>query len=233
MRRLWANIKGDIILQIKYGFYGVYVVLVLFYIFILKFLSIKLSTFLLPLIIFSDPALLGFYFIGGLILLEKDENTLDYLIVTPLRIREYLISKMVSLTVLGLLASVIIVIFSYGTIFNWLLLLSGIVLTSFFYVLIGFVAVARFNTVNDYIFSSVLYMILLNYPLFEYLGLYKSYFSYFSPAKASLLLIGGAFTVVEVWQLIYAIAYLIVAIIIVYHFAYKSFYRFFVLKGGK
>ena len=165
MRRLWANIKGDIILQIKYGFYGVYVVLILFYIFILKFLSIKLSTFLLPLIIFTDPALLGFYFIGGLILLEKDENTLDYLLVTPLRIREYLISKMVSLTVLALLASVIIVIFSYGTIFNWLLLLSGIVLTSFFYVLIGFVAVARFNTVNDYIFSSVLYMILLNYPL--------------------------------------------------------------------
>lgn len=233
MRRLWANIKGDIILQIKYGFYGVYVVLILFYIFILKFLSIKLSTFLLPLIIFSDPALLGFYFIGGLILLEKDENTLDYLLVTPLRIREYLISKMVSLTVLALLASVIIVIFSYGTIFNWLLLLSGIVLTSFFYVLIGFVAVARFNTVNDYIFSSVLYMILLNYPLLEYLGLYKSYLSYFSPAKASLLLIVGAFTGVEVWQLIYAIAYLIVAIIIVYHFAYKSFYRFFVLKGGK
>ncbi|QTL97453.1 hypothetical protein GM661_05380 [Iocasia frigidifontis] len=233
MRRLWANIKGDIILQIKYGFYGVYVVLILFYIFILKFLSIKLSTFLLPLIIFSDPALLGFYFIGGLILLEKDENTLDYLLVTPLRIREYLISKMVSLTVLALLASVIIVIFSYGTIFNCLLLLSGIVLTSFFYVLIGFVAVARFNTVNDYIFSSVLYMILLNYPLFEYLGLYKSYLSYFSPAKASLLLIVGAFTGVEVWQLIYAIAYLIVAIIIVYHFAYKSFYRFFVLKGGK
>ncbi|AZO94529.1 ABC transporter permease [Halocella sp. SP3-1] len=233
MRRLWANIKEDIILQIKYGFYGVYVVLILFYIFILKFLSIKLSTFLLPLIIFSDPALLGFYFIGGLILLEKNENTLDYLLVTPLRIREYLISKMVSLTVLALLASTIIVIFSYGTILNWLLLLSGIVLTSFFFVLIGFVAVARFNTVNDYIFSSVLYMILLNYPLFEYLGLYKSYLSYFSPAKASLLLIGGAFTGVEVWQLIYAIAYLIVAIIIVYHFAYKSFYRFFVLKGGK
>ncbi|OCL26463.1 hypothetical protein U472_10725 [Orenia metallireducens] len=233
MRRLLANIKGDIFLQFKYGFYGVYAILVLFYILTLRFLAVKISAFLLPIIIFSDPSLLGFYFIGGLILLEKDENTLDCLVATPLRIREYLISKMVSLTILGLLASMIIVLFSYGTEFNYLLLISGIVLTSCFFVLIGFVAVARFNTINDYIFSSIIYMMILNYPLFEYFGLYQSFLSYFSPTQASLLLISGAFSGIEFWQTIYGIAYLIIAIIIVYHFAYKSFYKFIILKGGK
>ena len=48
---------------------------------------------LLVLVIFNDPALLGFLFVGVLVLFEKNENTIQALSVTPIQISQYILSK--------------------------------------------------------------------------------------------------------------------------------------------
>ena len=136
MKRLLALIKGDLKLQFRYGFYTVYAVVTVLYLLILSQIPAQNREIAVSFIIYTDPALLGFYFIGGLILLEKDEKTLDCLVSTPIRIKEYLISKQVSLTILAILSSSVIVLFFYGVNFSYLLLLSGIILTFCFFVLI-------------------------------------------------------------------------------------------------
>ncbi|WP_456297986.1 fluoroquinolone export ABC transporter permease subunit [Geosporobacter subterraneus] len=121
--------------------------------------------------------------------MEKGDNTLEYLIATPLRTWEYLVSKMISLTVLAVLAGTIIALFSRGKAVNYYLLLGGIVLTSFLFILIGFVAVAKFRTVNEYVMTSVLYMMVLPLPLLDFFGILQSPLFYLFPTQASLLLL--------------------------------------------
>lgn len=232
MKRFIRSIGGDIFLQVKYGFYAVYAIITIVYIVILKQLPYKFLGVILPFIIFSDPSVLGFYFISGLVLLEKGEKTLQYLISTPLRTKEYLYSKMISLTVLSIASSLIIAVFSYGLKFNFLLLILGVALTSFLFILIGFVAVAKFPTINEYILSSIIYIIILCLPLIDFFGLYKSFIFYIFPTQASLLLIQGAFEGLEIWQLVYGVLYLIFWIVIAYKLAFRSFYKFIILKEG-
>lgn len=232
MKRLVRSIRGDIFLQVKYGFYAVYALVTIVYVVILKQLPDKFLRVILPFIIFSDPSVLGFFFISGLVLLEKGEKTLEYLISTPLRTKEYLYSKMISLTLLSIVSSLVIAVFSYGQKFNFLLLILGIVLTSFFFILIGFVAVAKFPTINEYILSAIIYTTILCLPLVDYFGLFQSFAFYIFPTQASLLLIRGAFEGLETWQLSYGVLYLAFWIIIAYRLAFRSFYRFIILKEG-
>ncbi len=232
MKRLAAAVRNDVLLQTKYGFYSIYAVITLVYILLLRNLPAYWLDLALPLIIFSDPSFLGFYFIGGLILLEKGENTLEWLISTPLREKEYLYGKMISLTILALAASLAISFFSYGTGFNYPLLVMGVTLTSVFYILVGFVAVARFRTVNEYLLSSIVYMLILNLPLLDFFGLYHSWFFYLFPSQASLLLIRGAFIPVEAWQAAYGLIYLTAWVWLMYRWAHRSFYRFIILREG-
>lgn len=230
MKRLVRSTLGDMFLQIKYGFYAVYALITVIYIVILKQLPPKFLAIALPFIIFSDPSVLGFYFISGLVLLEKGEMTLEYLISTPLRTKEYLYSKMVSLTTLSILSSLAIVIFVYGFKVNFLLLVTGIILTSFFFILIGFVAVSKFPTINEYMMSSIIYITALCIPLIEYFGFYSGSIFYIFPTQASLLLIRGAFEGIELWQFCYGVTYLVLWIFITYKWAYRLFYKYIVLN---
>ncbi|MFZ5969860.1 MAG: ABC transporter permease [Bacillota bacterium] len=232
MKRFFGALRNDILLQIKYGFYTVYTIVTLVYVLLLRSIPSSSLDVITPFIIFSDPAFLGFYFIGGLILLEKGENTLEYLISTPLREKEYLLAKMVSLTLLAVLASLVIASFGYTNPFNLLLMITGLVLTSFLYILVGFVAVARFKTVNEYILTSIVYMFALNLPILGYFRLIQTPWFYLFPSQASLLLIRGAFQPVEVWEIIYGVIYLICWNIFMFKWAYRSFYRFIVLREG-
>jgi len=228
MRRFLYVLRNDFILQGKYGIYIVYGVIVAVYILLLNKISQVYLSIIIPFILFTDPSFVGFYFIGGLVLFEKGENILEYLVVTPLRIKEYLFSKMVSLTTLAILASIIIIRFSYNGELNLPLLLIGIILTSCFFTLIGFVAVSRFDTVNKYIITSVLYITLLSIPLLGYFNIYNTLYFYLFPTQASLILIRGAFEPIESWEFFYSFGYLTVLNLFVYRWAYSCFCRYII-----
>lgn len=230
MRRFLACIKADIYIQIKYGFYAVYGIVTIVYILLLKQAPIASLKTLVPMIVFSDPSMLGFFFIGGLVLLEKGENTLEYIAATPLRISEYLISKMISLSLLALLASFTVTLCSYPDDIHLGQLTIGIVLTSFFFILVGFIAVARFNTVNEYMLSSIIYITFLFLPLLDYFGLWRSWIFYLFPTQAGLVLIGGAFQPLASWKVAYSIGSLLLWIGVAFPVAHRGFYRFIVLK---
>lgn len=233
MKRLLSAVKWDVNFQVRYGFYYAYAVITVLYIIILRQIPYDSQKLAVTFIIFSDPAILGFFFIGGLILLEKGEGTLEYIVATPLRDKEYLASKALSLTFLSMLTSLIIAVFAYGVNFNWLLAAIGVMLTSVFFIMIGFVAVARFKSVNEYLLSAFVYMIALNLPILDFLGIFKSPLFYINPTQASLILMKSAFTHVEMWKIVYALIYLILWIIIAGRWGYKYFYKFIILREGE
>ncbi|MCU0397747.1 MAG: hypothetical protein MUC73_06555, partial [Cyclobacteriaceae bacterium] len=99
MNQLLHLLKFDFILLNKNKIITISILVTAIYVGVFKGLSyLGNMEKLLILVIFNDPALLGFLFVGVLVLFEKNENTLDALAVTPIKISNYILSKSISLT---------------------------------------------------------------------------------------------------------------------------------------
>jgi len=134
-RRLKNAVSSDILFQWKHGFYIIYLVISLVYVVILnQLLKLWLSR-AVPMVIFSDPTVLGIFFIGGILLLEKEQGILMALSITPLRMKEYVVSKLISLTAVAIFSTVLITLTVYGNQVNFLYMIMGVSLTSVFFTL--------------------------------------------------------------------------------------------------
>ncbi|HZG83085.1 MAG TPA: hypothetical protein VEZ13_20200 [Brevibacillus sp.] len=230
--RIAAAVKYDIVAQFRHGFYYAYLIVSLLYAVLLMSLPDALRPTADMLVIFSDPAVLGFYFIGGLVILEKDQNTFQSLFVTPFRSYEYIVAKVISLTVLTILASLFIVLLTAPATFQPLWFVTGVVLSSVFFTLVGFWLAVRSRTVNGYLLSSPFYIIVLMLPAVEYLHIFSTPLFYLFPSKASLVLLAGAYRGLGLWECAYAVITLLLWSAIAFVMAEKSFQRYIISPRG-
>lgn len=191
--RFAAAFRNDLRLQFRHGFYYVYLVLAIIYVIILRVLPAAARDLLLPLVIFTDPAIAGFYFIGAIVLLERADGTQQALFITPLRIRDYFLSKVLSLSALALATSLAIALFAVGPVFNILALIIGVTLTSVLFVLLGLAFVSRFKVLNIYLFSAGLAVALMSLPLLGFLNIWDSLVFWLFPTQPCLVVIATAF----------------------------------------
>jgi len=192
--RLLHAVRADIRFQVKQGFYYVYMVITVIYLIILSFLPHGALAVVTPLIVFSDPSVLGLFFIGGIIMLEKLQGVMMVMVVTPLRSEEYILSKVISLAVITLLVGVAITGFSYHKEVNWPVLLLSILLTSGIFTLCGIMISAGCHTVNGYIIKIIPYMMLFTLPCLSLIGFPYSWVFTVFPSVAALRLMMGAYT---------------------------------------
>lgn len=191
--RLWHAIKADILFQFKQGFYFVYVFVAVMYLVMLSFLPEKIFLIATPLVVFSDPSLLGLFFIGGIILLEKGQGVLTVLVVSPLRTTEYILAKVISLGFISVLAAVAITLFSGYQQVNWFILAASALLTSAVFTFSGIMINAGCNTVNQYLLKTIPWMLLLTLPCFALVGFPGSWIFTAVPSVAALKLMLGAY----------------------------------------
>lgn len=206
-----TSIKADMRFQHKHGFYIVYIFMALLYLIVLSQFEINVTKTMLPIIVYLDPSVLGLFFIGSMIMLEKEQGILSLLYITPLRIREYMISKLITLTSLAMMVGFVISFITYRAPVNYLLLAVGILLTAVFYTLIGFMVSTNANTVNEYMVNMIPWMLLLVVPCFALIP--NSFIPQFVypilniiPSVAGLKLLIGSYTEMPTWEIILCIA---------------------------
>jgi len=221
--RITNAIKADIRFQFKQGFYLVYILLTLMYMVILGKLPEEWKSTIVPLVLFSDPSMVGFFFIGALVMLEKVQGVIQYVVITPLRSLEYLLAKVISLTILALAATIIITLTTYGYYLNWFLLILGVILTSSFFVLYGFVVAVRCNTLNQYFVRMIPYLLLIVLPCFSLIGFPYDWVFNFFPSVAGLKLVFGAFNGIDPVSTVGFLVYLIAANLAMIHYVEKLF----------
>ena len=175
MKRLLASLWLDIRLQFRNGFYYVATFVAIVTIIIFHQLPNLDYEWLLPVLVLNNLLIGTFYFFGGLVLLEKKEGTLEAQVVTPIRTWEYLASKVITLTGLSVIENLAIVIFIYGFGFKLFLLITGISLASTIFCLFGFIAVARYDSINEYLFPSMIFVTALSLVVLNYLELWQSW----------------------------------------------------------
>lgn len=232
MNRFLATLKWDILRQYRNGFYFVSAAVAALMVLLMRQLGDVDWSVWWPPILLENLVMNAFYFLSGLVLLEKGEGTLEAQIVTPLRSGEYLLAKVVSLFVLSVIESLAIILLVSGAAFNWFWLLLGIAFFVALYALYGFFVVSRYDSITDFVLPSGLWTIGFSLPLLYYFDLWQHWSLYLHPMQPPLLLVQAAYAPLPAWQIIYAILYGGLWVALGYFASQRAFYRFVVTKEG-
>jgi fluoroquinolone transport system permease protein len=232
MKRLWTAVQGDIRLQFRNGFYYAAAFIMVVMVILLRQLPGDSLAWLLPLFIVGNLLTNSFYFVSGLVLLEKDEGTLAVLVVTPLRSGEYLAAKVATLTLLSLAENGLIVLLVYGFSFRLDLFLLALLGATAVLTLTGFIVVVGYDSINQFLMPSVLYTSILLLPLLVPLVLPDHWLFYLHPVYAPHSLMQAAFSPTGVGHIIVGFLISMGWTAVLFYAAQNAFYRF-VIAGSR
>ena len=232
MTRLLSIARWDVRLQYRNGFYFVSAFTAVFMIVLLKQFEVTDFGYWWPAIITGNLTINSFYFMAGIVLLEKGEGTLEAQIVTPLRPWEILGSKVLTLGLLSLFETLLMIVIVQGVNFNWFLLVTGIVFYIAMLSLYGFIVVARYDSISEFLLPSAAWTLGFSLPLLYYFGIWQHWVMFLHPLLAIIILLQSAFASVPVWQIVYGFAYAILWTGIVAWLSLRTFHRFVVTKEG-
>jgi len=228
--RFTSAMLYDVKLQLRHGFYIAYGLVTMVYIIFLRLLPFDVRETVDIVLTFSDPSVLGFFFIGGLVLLEKGQGIYDNLFVTPYKPEAYIWSKTLSLSLLSVLTSTIVHLSAFGGMSHAFYFISGVWITSMFFTLIGIGVAVRCQTLNSFFLLASVYSFGFIVPLVEVVGLWHSPLLGLLPTKGSLLLLSSSFKPISSLEIVYAYCILIVWTVLAYRWAKSSFIKFIILN---
>jgi len=230
--RVAHAIKYDMLFQYRHGFHHAYLIVTVIYVLALLNLSANVRQTVTTVLLLTESAALGSFFIGAMLLLEREQNTLESLFVTPLRISEYFAARVVSLTLLALASALAIVLLTHGPFEHVVLFITGLALSSCFYTLFGFIFAVRAKNVNDYFAKAIGAGLLICLPVLGYLQVVDTPLFYLFPTQATLMLLDIVFRDFSTLELIYAYGCLLIWTAAAGWFAYREFYRHITFKIG-
>lgn len=145
--------RNDVRLQARSGIYHAYAFVVVFYVVVLVYGGPYLPAWVIGAVVYSDPATVGFFFLGALMMLERSEGSRTALTVTPIAPRDYLAGKMATLVTLGLVAAAIIGWVAHEQV-NWPVYLPAVAVTGIMYLCLGVPVALWFRSVTGYMMGS-------------------------------------------------------------------------------
>ena len=162
--RFLSAFVNDMRYQMKYGFYFLYGFISAIYIAVLLMCPLEYRKSVASVIVLTDPAMLGAFFIGGIWLLEKGEGLHGFWGISPLKPIEYILSKAVSLAIISTLAANIIVLVGLRENTNYLMLSISIFIGGMVFTIIGLLLASYARSVNQYMLIASLPLTLLLTP---------------------------------------------------------------------
>ncbi len=161
--RIRALLAGDIRFQYKYGFYFLYLIFSLLYVGLLYALPAAWREQAAVLMVFSDPAAMGLYFMGAIVLFEKSERVLNSIAISPVRLWEYVLSKLVSIALIS--TAVGLAIGTSGKLLlNPLYFILGVFFGSCLFSALGLMIAANIGSLNQFIVATIPVETVVNIP---------------------------------------------------------------------
>jgi fluoroquinolone transport system permease protein len=178
-------------------------------------------------VLLLDPAVIGTGFVGGLVLLERSQNTPPALAVTPASPADYALAKLLSFVALTIAGGLAIVAVAYWPPSAALLLRMALALsvTGVLAVLGGLVMVATADSLNHLIARAFPVSIVVELPLLAHFGVVEGWLAWvlfgLSPGHAMLraLLWAADPSAVTPVELIYAFGYMTLLSAILFRWA--------------
>ena len=159
-------IKGDMFFQWKYGFYMLYLLMIIIYYVIFSFLTGNVKNTIVSICVYSDPAAMGMFFMGALILLEKSQRITNSIAISPVTVEEYILGKIVSVGIISEIVGVILML--QGHTENYFFCAIGIFAGSVIFSLCGIIVGAKIESLNQYIIGTLPFEIIGFVPVILY-----------------------------------------------------------------
>jgi fluoroquinolone transport system permease protein len=225
-KRISASLRWEVALEFRNGFYYAVGFIMAFWVVIYtQFPRLDLRA-LLPGLLLGNLLVTTFYFMAGLVMLEKGEGSLEARVVTPLRSTEYLLVKVIALGLLVLAENLLIAGLFAGFRFALLPLALGLVFSGAMFSLVGFLAVVRYDSINEFLLPSLPYTLFVMLPMVDFFGIVKTPVFYLHPAQAALVLMEGGFRPLTALEWIYGVGYSLVGIGLLFVLCRRAFRRF-------
>lgn len=192
---LFSLLRWDLKMQKKAGFFFIYIVLTLFYAGLLAAFPASWRKNAAAVMIFTDPAAMGLFFMGAIVLLEKSQRVLCALTVSPLTPTRYILSKCLSLSLISTGVALLLALYARYSIAELLRVLIAVFLSSVAFSLMGLVISAGAVSMNQFLLRSIPFELLCFIPAILYLfGVGPSLLRFYPPNACIGLLagIGGA-----------------------------------------
>lgn len=159
-------IKGDMFFQWKYGFYMLYLLMIIIYYVIFSFLTGNVKDTIVSICVYSDPAAMGMFFMGALILLEKSQRITNSIAISPVTVEEYILGKIVSVGIISEIVGVILMLQGHTENYFWCAI--GIFAGSVIFSLCGIIVGAKIESLNQYIIGTLPFEIMGFVPVILY-----------------------------------------------------------------
>lgn len=220
-------IKGDMFFQWKYGFYMLYLLMIIIYYVIFSFLTGNVKDTIVSICVYSDPAAMGMFFMGALILLEKSQRITNSIAISPVTVEEYILGKIVSVGIISEIVGVILML--QGHTENYFLCAIGIFAGSVIFSLCGIIVGAKIESLNQYIIGTLPFEIIGFVPVILYrIGfMWNNKLMIIHPGCSVMRLIEG-----DTEMAVGAVASIVIWIILLFWIADISVRKMFRKSGG-
>lgn len=182
--RIKSLLCQDMMFQRKYGFYVTYLILVILYICILSAIPGSAKEDAAILMILTDPATMGLFFMGAIVLLEKSQRVLNSIAVSPVQPKEYVIAKAGSIAVISLIAGVLLAL-SAGQ-YQLFGIITGTLFGAMIYTMIGLCIAMKVKSLNTFVVATVPVEIISFVPAVIYQFFYQKQWMLLHPMCAMI-----------------------------------------------
>jgi fluoroquinolone transport system permease protein len=139
-------------------------------------------------VVLNDPSVIGYFFIALSIYTERKSELLPAIFVSPLSIHRFLLSRIISISIVGIICSVALPIVAKGMsfdVFYYTIGASGICILSS---MLGLIMLTYADEFLNFALKSVpVFLVFVNIPLLDYLGVVDlGMVKYFFPVQGSL-----------------------------------------------
>ena len=188
--RIKNLIFGELRFIYKYGIIFLYCVFTVLYVCLLAAIPATAREATAAVLIFTDPAAMGLFFMGAVVLFEKSQRVESSIGVSPVTVTEYITAKLLPLLTVGLIVSLILAaVAGIGNIGG---IVVGVALSSALFSLCGLIVGANIKTLNGFVIASVPFEIVICVPALLYLfEVLNSPFWTLHPGVAAIQLISG------------------------------------------
>ncbi len=196
MRAFVAALRWDVVLQARNGFYwaSAFVILVVGGLLLAVPAAARANESVwVPAILAINLQITTFFFMAGLMLLERDEGTLTALAVSPLTPAAYLATRVVTLTALAAVETIVLILIAFDVGRSWLFVLSGTAALGVIYTGIGAAMATRYASINALLLPASLVAALLLAPLLAHVGLAPRSLFLLHPVEPALALMRAGY----------------------------------------
>lgn len=169
MTAFLACLRHDVLTLWRSGFVAGALVATLVWIGLIRALPEQARPVALALVVFIDIALVGFFFLAGSFLKEREGGSLLALRVSPLPLGQYLASRLLVLGALAMLSGALVVLGAPPVPLAWPLLAAGIVATALPGMLAALCTAAWFRDFASFLVPSQLPALAIYLPLIPWI----------------------------------------------------------------